>query len=185
MCSPLGWSLKWPGASSAQAGLAGPSGTGSLRRAVLTQLFPGVRAEQGEPTSTGSSTFSDLPAATCLPSLTSWSLRKQGYLCPGFSFGLGPPYFRQLLKSWVLKGPSPPLPVPPGVVLPAAALACTRRPRGSPSVPTALTAAVLFSDPPPKLFLLPSQPAFCPVYFCLFPRPRAWFLGFEGLLLSL
>lgn len=166
-------------------------------------MFPGVRADQGEPISTASSTCSGFllpPACHCF---TVWSLRKQGYLflCPGFSFEFG--HSGWLPKSWVLLDPMPALPSPPGAVLPAAALASTLKPRGSPSVvPKFLLEWSYFRSSSDCSFFLPecspwfSLPASC--LMCFFsplvtrcpwdgksppaPQPGAWFLCFKRVL---
>lgn len=134
------------------------------------------------------------PACHCF---ISWSLRKQGYLCPGFSFEAD--HSRQLLKSYVLMLPLSAIPDPLGVVLPAAALACTLK---LGSCPKAFIETVLFSDPAPQFFFLPSLsahlvlppslPASRLMCFSLFvtchpwngkslpaPQPGTWFLCFE------
>lgn len=135
-------------------------------------VFPGVQAEQGELISTASYTFSGFLLPPACHRFTFWSLRKQGYLCPGLSFEFG--HSRRLLKSLVLMVPMPALPNPPGVVLPAAALACTLMLRGSPSVvPKLLLEWPYFQIQLPDCSFFPhpgslSLPTSCLMCFSLF-----------------
>lgn len=149
MCSSPGWPLSRSGASQAGQDLLFGRSWGSCPHPVV---FPRVQAEQGEPTSTASSTFS-LPAASCLPWL---------HLLVSGETRLFVSRLYLYLALKLTKCTS------------GAALACALRPRGSPSVPEALRATVLFSDLPLKLFLLPSLPTNCPV--SLSP-PTTWIVA--------